>query len=154
MPPDDVMSKFARNPFLRGLERFAIGHFATQGDGNHFAYVGHLRSTGQVALVTHHGSRGLGAQLYKRGMAVARRHTAIHAPKVPGHNAWIKASSDDGRAYWEALQVVRLWTKANHITIHDLTASRWNANAPKRLHIFPVFKKFAPQDLDAEKRGE
>ena len=60
-----------------------IGHFATQGDGNHFAYVGHLKSTGHAALVTHHGSRGLGAQLYKRGMAVARKHTAIHAPKIP-----------------------------------------------------------------------
>jgi len=124
MPPDNVMSQFAKNPFLRGLERFAIGHFATQGDGNHFAYVGHLKSTGQVALVTHHGSRGLGAQVFKRGMAAARRHTAIHAPKVPGHNAWIKASSEDGRAYWEALQVVRRWTKANHVAIHDLTAAK------------------------------
>jgi hypothetical protein len=57
-------------------------------------------------------------------MSAARRHTAIHAPKVPGHNAWIKASSDDGRAYWEALQVVRSWTKANHIAIHDLAAAR------------------------------
>ncbi|WP_316164465.1 MULTISPECIES: RtcB family protein [unclassified Bradyrhizobium] len=123
-PPDEVMAGFEANPFLKGLERFAIGHFATQGDGNHFAYVGHLRSTGQAALVTHHGSRGFGAQLYKRGMAVAKRHTAIHAPKVPEHSAWIKASSDDGRAYWEALQVARLWTRANHHAIHDLAAAK------------------------------
>jgi len=123
-PPVDVMSRFACNPFLKALEPFAIGHHATQGDGNHFAFVGHLKSTGQAALVTHHGSRGLGAQVYKRGMAVARKHTAIHAPKIPGHNAWIKASSEDGRNYWDALQVVRLWTRANHNAIHDLTASR------------------------------
>ncbi|WP_316176928.1 RtcB family protein [Bradyrhizobium sp. SZCCHNRI1009] len=123
-PRDEVMAGFEANPFLKGLERFAIGHFATQGDGNHFAYVGHLKSTGQAALVTHHGSRGFGAQLYKRGMAVAKRHTAIHAPKVPEHSAWIKASSDDGRAYWEALQVARLWTRANHHAIHDLAAAK------------------------------
>lgn len=123
-PPNGVMSEFAGNPFLSGLERFAVGHFATQGDGNHFAFVGHLKSTGQVALVTHHGSRGLGAQLYKRGMAAAKKHTAIHAPKVPPHNAWIKASSADGRAYWDALQVVRLWTRANHHAIHDLAAMK------------------------------
>lgn len=123
-PPDDVMSRFACNPFLKGLEPFAIGHHATQGDGNHFAFVGHLKSTGQAALVTHHGSRGLGAQVYKRGMAVARKHTAIHAPKIPGHNAWINASSEDGRNYWDALQVVRLWTRANHNAIHDLAAAR------------------------------
>ena len=70
--------------------------------------------------MTHHGSRGLGAQLYKRGMAAARKHAAIHAPKVAADNAWIKASSEDGRAYWET---VRLWTRANHCAIHDLAAA-------------------------------
>ncbi|MBS7703255.1 RtcB family protein [Chelatococcus asaccharovorans] len=112
------------NPFLRGLENMALGHFGSQGDGNHFAYVGRLASTGQIALVTHHGSRGFGAQLYKRGMAVAKKHTAITAPKVPSHNAWIKASSADGEAYWSALQWVRRWTKASHFALHDLVAKR------------------------------
>ncbi len=143
VPPAGIMSRFDGNPFLDGLERFAIGHFATQGDGNHFAYVGHLKSTGQVALVTHHGSRGLGAQLYKRGMAVARKHTAIHSPKVPDHNAWIRASSEDGRAYWEALQIARLWTKANHHAIHDLAAAKLGNSVVDRFwneHNF-VFRK-------------
>lgn len=121
-PPREGMALFEGNRFLSGLENMALGHFASQGDGNHFAYVGHLKSTGQLALVTHHGSRGLGAQLYKRGMAAAKKHTTIHAPKVPAHNAWLKASSDEGVAYWSALQVVRLWTKASHFAIHDLVA--------------------------------
>lgn len=111
-------AKFDFNPFLSGLEELAIGHFMTQGDGNHFAYLGHLKSTGKLALVTHHGSRGLGAQLYKRGMAAAKRHTAIHAPKVPAHNSWIDAETQVGVDYWDALQVVRAWTKLNHFEIH------------------------------------
>jgi RNA-splicing ligase RtcB len=110
------------NPYLMGLENFARYHFGTQGDGNHFAFVGHLKSTGQLALVTHHGSRGLGAQLYKRGMATAKKHTAIHAPKVPSHNAWIDANSQEGRDYWDALQRVRIWTRESHYAIHDLAA--------------------------------
>lgn len=114
---------FSGNPFLRDLETVAAQHFATQGDGNHFAYVGHLKSTGQPALVTHHGSRGLGAQLYKRGMAAARKHAAIHAPRLPAHNAWIKASSREGEQYWAALQTVRAWTKASHYALHDLVAA-------------------------------
>jgi tRNA-splicing ligase RtcB (3'-phosphate/5'-hydroxy nucleic acid ligase) len=117
-----LVSGFGDNRFLKGLEGFAQGQFATQGDGNHF--VGHLKSTGQPALVTHHGSRGFGAQLYKRGMLAARKHTAIHAPKIPWHNAWIRASSDEGRAYWDALQVAREWTKLNHFAIHDLAARK------------------------------
>jgi hypothetical protein len=62
-PPDDVMAAFEGNDFLRPHVSVAIEHFATQGDGNHFFYVGQLASTGQVALVTHHGSRKPGAML-------------------------------------------------------------------------------------------
>lgn len=118
------LDSMLQNRFLNDLDNFAIGHFGTQGDGNHFAFVGHLKSTGQLALVTHHGSRGLGAQLYKRGMAVAKRHTAIVAPKVPSHNAWIPADSEEGRAYWEALQFVRTWTRESHYLIHNLAAHK------------------------------
>lgn len=115
-----IIAKFDGNPFLKGLEDIAIEHFMTQGDGNHFLYVGDVESTGNMAIVTHHGSRGLGAQLYKRGKRVAEKHTRIVAPRVPLHNAWIDATSEDGEAYWAALQIVRLWTKFNHFGIHHL----------------------------------
>ena len=118
----DIDATLQANPFLHGLGNIVTGHFGSQGDGNHFAYVGHLSSSGQPALVTHHGSRGLGAQLYKRGMAAARRHTQIVAPRVPAHNAWLQASSEEGQAYWQALQFARSWTKASHFAIHDLAA--------------------------------
>lgn len=118
-----LVAGFEENPFLKGLENYALDHFMTQGDGNHFFYVGELESTGQTVIVTHHGSRGLGGGLYKRGKAAAERHTRIVAPRIPLHNAWIKADSDVGRDYWQALQVVRLWTKMNHFAIHREVAS-------------------------------
>jgi len=142
-PPAAIMERFASNPFLGGLEGVAIGHFGSQGDGNHFAYVGTVKSTGKPALVTHHGSRGFGAQLYKRGMEKAMRHTAIVCPRVPPHNAWIDADSDDGRFYWEALQVAREWTKANHFAIHDLVQQKIGTRVGDRFwneHNF-VFRK-------------
>lgn len=138
-----LLPEMDRNPFLKGLENFALGHFGSQGDGNHFAYVGRLKSTGQLALVTHHGSRGLGAMLYKRGMAAAKRHAAVAAPKVPAHNAWIRAASAEGEAYWQALQFVRAWTRANHYAIHDLAARRTGNKVADRFwneHNF-VFQK-------------
>ena len=88
-------------------------------DGNHFLYVGHLESTGQLALVTHHGSRSLGGLLYKFGMAAAKKHTSIVAPRIAEHQAWLDFDSDVGQQYWEALQIIREWTKANHYGIHD-----------------------------------
>lgn len=121
-PPVEIMQTIEGNAFLSDLAQSAVRHFATQGDGNHFLYVGRVRSTGKIALVTHHGSRSLGALLYKKGMAAARKHTSIVAPKVPEHNAWIKASSREGESYWNALQIVRAWTKANHFAIHDRLA--------------------------------
>ncbi|QNG62573.1 RNA-2',3'-PO4:RNA-5'-OH ligase [Rhizobium phage B1VFA] len=118
-----LVAGFEENPFLKGLENYALDHFMTQGDGNHFFYVGELESTGQTVIVTHHGSRGLGGGLYKRGKAAAERHTRIVAGRIPLHNAWIKADSDQGRDYWQALQAIRLWTKMNHFAIHREVAS-------------------------------
>ncbi|MGV1754753.1 RtcB family protein [Agrobacterium sp. CG674] len=127
LPPHPELARlvagFEDNSFLKGLENYAFDHFMTQGDGNHFFYVGELESTGQTVIVTHHGSRGLGGNLYKRGKAAAERHTRIVAPRIPLHNAWMKADSDQGREYWQALQAVRLWTKMNHFAIHREVAS-------------------------------
>jgi hypothetical protein len=73
-PSEATLSAFEQNPYLRdGALSVGIEHFATQGDGNHFAYVGRMKSTGETALVTHHGSRAPGARLYDKGMKVANR---------------------------------------------------------------------------------
>jgi RNA-splicing ligase RtcB len=69
-------------------------------------------------LVTHHGSRSLGAHVYKRGQVAALKHTAKVADHIPKAAAWLDASSEMGAAYWEALQYVARWTKANHQAIH------------------------------------
>jgi RNA-splicing ligase RtcB len=71
-----------------------------------------------LALITHHGSRGVGAELYKRGKKFAERQTRRIA-NVPDHQAWIIADSYEGKEYWKALQIVREWTKLNHFGIHD-----------------------------------
>ncbi len=90
-----------RNVYL--IEEFlffnrAHAHLADQGDGNHFAYLGEVDVTpGMLALlrltrhhelaaslsvrkyrvlVTHHGSRSLGAHVYKRGQVARVRSTS------------------------------------------------------------------------------
>ena len=118
-PSEDLMNDFARNRFLSCMIDVSVKHFGTQGDGNHFFYVGRVASTGQIALVTHHGSRKPGALLYAAGMDVAERFRRDLSPQTAPHNAWIPSETDEGRAYWEALQLVRTWTKKNHYAIHD-----------------------------------
>nr|WP_136657499.1 RtcB family protein [Nitratireductor sp. XY-223] len=121
--PAEFLSKMESNPFTNGLEDIAWGHFTTQGDGNHFYYVGHLRSTGQLTIVSHHGSRGFGAHLYKRGMSAAYRHTLAIAPRVSKANSWLAADTREGQDYCQALQLVREWTKLNHLCLHDAIAA-------------------------------
>ncbi|MGB0992861.1 MAG: RtcB family protein [Akkermansiaceae bacterium] len=135
------------NKFLSGLYDWAKVHIADQGDGNHFAYlgeidvtpslVGKLLQAGQTnlagmlelaleeketitlrVLVTHHGSRGLGAKVFKRGQIAAVKHCARTANHIPNAAAWLDADSEVGQQYWEALQYVGRWTKANHQSIH------------------------------------
>lgn len=120
LPAPAVLAAFEANPFLAGLEDAAHDHFGTQGDGNHFFYVGRIKSSGDIALVTHHGSRKPGAMLYKRGMQAAERHRMKTSPETLKHNAWIPADTREGEDYWAALQLIRTWTKGNHEAIHEL----------------------------------
>lgn len=131
------------NPFLQGLERHASMHLADQGDGNHFAWLGEVEfteaqldqlstsghtelatslrpaNTRWKVLVTHHGSRGLGAHVFKRGQKAAEKQTAKIAAGMPVSACWLDAVSEEGRDYWDALQYVSRWTRANHGCIHQ-----------------------------------
>ncbi len=136
-----------RNPFLHGLVGRAKAQLCDQGDGNHFAYLGTLdvapalvqkladngqgalaaslgRATRVNVLITHHGSRDLGAQVYKRGIAAAVQHTKVVSPETKPHQAWIDPDSEAGAEYWDALAYVARWTKRNHQLVHERTLAR------------------------------
>lgn len=141
----DLMDQFRANPFLNGNKMLhaAQAHMGTQGDGNHFLFIGRSRATGRVAMVTHHGSRGPGGLLYKHGMEVAERFRRALSPETLKQNAWIPADTDEGRDYWDALQIIRRWTKANHNALHQAVVEALRANAGERFwneHNF-VFRR-------------
>ncbi len=139
------------NPFLRGLEEKAAMHLADQGDGNHFAYIGEMElSDAQVqkltergysematalgkrsykVLVTHHGSRGLGAHLYKRGLHAAVKQCDALDSDIPESMAWLDTHTEQGKQYWEALEYTGRWTRANHELIHQGFVNACSATA-------------------------
>lgn len=128
------------NRFLNGLRERASAQLADQGDGNHFAFVGEVDVTPEMlavlrivahselagalkakryrVLVTHHGSRSLGAHVFKRGQIAAVKHTGRAGRGIPEAAAWLDADSPEGLEYWDALQYVARWTKANHRAVH------------------------------------
>ncbi|MTB52608.1 RtcB family protein [Lewinella sp. W8] len=122
--PTELRRQMEDNPFLCTERSLSMGHthLGTQGDGNHFLYVGRSEQTGETIMVTHHGSRGFGAELYRKAMKVAERFRKELSPRTAERNAWIPYDEPEGEAYWEALQTVRRWTKLNHTLIHEATA--------------------------------
>jgi len=94
--PKGIYEKMKENVYLKDHRavHLAKTHLGTQGDGNHFLYVGVSRETGETVMVTHHGSRGLGAQLYKWGMKVAEKFRKELSPKTLHKNAWIPYSTN------------------------------------------------------------
>jgi RNA-splicing ligase RtcB len=124
--PVEFEKRLASNRFLNNetSRNLARTHLGTQGDGNHFLFVGVSNATGETIMITHHGSRGLGANLYAQGMRVAEMYRKEISPRTLDVNAWIPFDTEDGRQYWEALQIVREWTKMNHAVLHDATAKK------------------------------
>lgn len=138
-----------KTPFLENLHEIARDNLQTQGDGNHFFYLGTMSNLEQLGmsldkngyyehsqniqdsklsnalvLVTHHGSRRLGAQIYKRGVNRAIKETNKIALNIPKNLAWLSLDSKIGKEYWEAITYAQKWTIANHKIIHEETMSK------------------------------
>ena len=142
--PEELKARIKDNIYLNSERSIMTSrkHLGTQGDGNHFLYVGQSESTGETIMVTHHGSRGFGANLYRQGVKVAQNFRKTYSPETPKNNAWIPYDTEEGQMYWEALQIVRDWTKLNHETIHKATEQKLSGDPLQRFwneHNF-VFK--------------
>ncbi len=142
--PQDILEEFEANKLLNSQKmlQMAQSNLGTQGDGNHFLFVGKSKKTGNTMMITHHGSRGVGAYLYKLGMRIAERFRKALSPATLKQNAWIPFDTEEGQNYWSALQTIRKWTKQNHIVLHDATCQKVQTEAQDRYwneHNF-VFK--------------
>jgi tRNA-splicing ligase RtcB len=104
----------------------AWAQLGTSGSGNHFVEFGELtvldRAVGlepgrYLALLSHSGSRGTGAQVAQHYSRVARElHPEL--PKELAHLAWLDLPSEAGQEYWAAMELMGTYAAANHELIH------------------------------------
>lgn len=164
--PKELLKSFEGNRMLNNHQMIqaARKHLGTQGDGNHFLFVGQSRLTGNTMVVTHHGSRAPGAMLFKQAMQLAEKFRKKLSPETLKQNAWIPFDTEEGQEYWAALQIIRLWTKENHTCIHNEIANKMKISIENRFwneHNFvfqendvffhakgatPLSKSFLPED--------
>ncbi len=109
-----------------GLKDRAWAQLGTSGSGNHFVEFGQLSvlddavglSRGEyLALLSHSGSRGAGAQIAQHYSRLARElHPEL--PRELWHLAWLDLSSEAGQEYWAAMELMGRYAAANHELIH------------------------------------
>lgn len=113
-------------PLLRHLHDRAVAQVGSSGSGNHFVEFGTvalaqpdlgLEVGGYLAVLSHSGSRGFGAQVANHFTALAQKHWPTLDPAAK-KLAWLSLSGEDGQAYWQAMTLAGQYALANHDLIH------------------------------------
>jgi tRNA-splicing ligase RtcB len=127
--PDDVFDNpdWKATSVIRGLRHKAEAQLGSSGTGNHFVEWGILEITEEskdlrlppgkyLALLTHSGSRGFGANIANHYSKLAMERTKL--PKEAQHLAWLDLNTEEGQEYWISMNLAGDYASANHHQIH------------------------------------
>lgn len=118
--------EFKMNELLKNLQRKAWNQLGSSGSGNHFVEFGEvvlaennnlqLPSGSYIGLLSHSGSRGLGATIAGYYTRIAMDKCRL--PKGSQHLAWLDINNSEGMEYWLAMNLAGDYAKACHDVIH------------------------------------
>ena len=129
-PMDDAIfehSVFQEIDFVKKLKHTAYKQIGTSGGGNHFVEFGivdlltekndwDLPIGKYIAVLSHSGSRGLGAKIANHYTKLARQNCPL--PKEAQHLAWLGLDTELGQEYWLAMNLAGDYASACHHQIH------------------------------------
>jgi len=145
--------------FAKHLKDKAWEQLGSSGGGNHFVEWGfldvpasnnmHLTEGTYVALMSHSGSRGAGAQIARHYSNIAMdSHPRL--PKELKHLAWLDMSSEAGKEYWTLMNLMGSYAAANHDLIHKAIMKHMSTT---HHHIVENHHNFAWKEIiDGEMR--
>lgn len=118
---------FKSTPLLKGLHGKAWAQLGTSGGGNHFVEWGiidfaerdevlNIDKGRYVALLTHSGSRGLGATIAGHYTKLAKQLCKL--PQEAANLAYLDLNSAEGQEYWIAMNLAGDYASACHEVIH------------------------------------
>ncbi|MCC9168609.1 RtcB family protein [Pontibacter harenae] len=126
----DIMDKpeFAEIPVVREMKDRAYSQLGTSGGGNHFVEFGtieiqdadnefNLPLGSYLAVLSHSGSRGLGANIAGYYTKVAM--DTCRLPQEAKHLAWLDLDTEAGQEYWLAMNLAGDYASACHHQIHE-----------------------------------
>ncbi|MBI5825134.1 MAG: RtcB family protein [Chloroflexi bacterium] len=116
---------------LKTLKDTAMNQLGTSGTGNHFVEWGSFKlnepmfglNPGEyLALLSHSGSRGVGARIADRFSKLAmEKHPDLD--KSVRYLAWLSLDSEEGQEYWLSMELAGRFASANHYIIHKRVAA-------------------------------
>ncbi len=135
-------SEFQDIPLLKKLKMNAYKQLGTSGGGNHFVEFGVVTITDTenefqlspgeyLGLLSHSGSRGLGANIAKHYTYLASKQCPL--PKNVQHLAWLGLDTHDGMEYWNAMTLAGDYAKACHDDIHKRIAKLLGSKAVAKI---------------------
>jgi len=115
---------------LKPLKGKAARQIGSSGSGNHFVEFGlmelkdsnewQLPSGKYLALLSHSGSRGLGAEIARHYTRVAKQICLL--PGEAASLAWLDLDTEAGQEYWQAMNLAGDYASACHHQIHERMA--------------------------------
>ena len=117
---------FRQTPLLKMLHGKAVRQLGSSGGGNHFIEFGeieliennvlNLPEGKYIALLSHSGSRGMGAAIARHYSDIAREVCKL--PREAQHFAWLGLDTEAGQEYWMSMNLAGDFARACHERIH------------------------------------
>lgn len=131
-------NEFQLTPLLKQLHGKVVRQLGSSGGGNHFVEFGEIEliennvlslpAGNYVALLSHSGSRGMGAAIARHYSNVAREVCKL--PREAQHFAWLELDTEAGQEYWMSMNLAGDFAQACHERIH--------INLSKALGLKPI----------------
>jgi tRNA-splicing ligase RtcB len=150
---------------LKGLHGRAWKQLGTSGSGNHFVEFGIVEipefdpvlgvpAGKYIGLLSHSGSRGLGANIANHYTKLAKQKRRL--PSDASNLAWLGLDEEEGIEYWMAMNLAGDYASACHHVIHEKMARDLGQRPLRRVenhHNFAWKEMWEGQEVIVHRKG-
>ena len=150
---------------LKGMQGRAWKQLGSSGSGNHFVEFGiveipdrdpvlGIESGKYLGLLSHSGSRGLGASIANHFTKLAKEKRRL--PGEASNLAWLNLDEQEGQEYWMAMNLAGDYASACHHIIHQKIAKQLGRSPMKMVenhHNFAWKEKWEGKEVIVHRKG-
>jgi tRNA-splicing ligase RtcB len=157
--------EFGEIEFLKSLQARAFRQLGSSGSGNHFVEFGVIEIAQKddvlgveagtyIGLVSHSGSRALGANIANHYTKIAKAKRQL--PQEAAHLAWLSMDEEEGMEYWLAMNLAGDYASACHHIIHQKMAKQLGREPIKMVenhHNFAWKEMYNNEEVIVHRKG-